>query len=103
MQVVGSTEGAGKPYTDSLTMCRYAGMLYLNPDLPARCDTRFLRERLGWGRLVGNRVMPPGTTRSEALDGRNVPPKAFAEHVKVLQRHNRLLVYNANIIHSASG
>ncbi|KRE88963.1 hypothetical protein ASG87_05230 [Frateuria sp. Soil773] len=102
VQVVGSTEGAVKPHTDSLNLCRYAAVLYLNPDVPDQCGTSFYRQRHANGQLGGNMVMPPHRNLVDALGNRFVAPNAFAEDVRVPHRCNRLLLYKANIIHSAS-
>jgi hypothetical protein len=102
VQVVGSTEGAVKPHTDSLNLCRYAAVLYLHPDAPDRCGTSFFRQRMANGQLGGNMVMPPHRNLVDALGTRFVPPTAFVEDVRVPHRYNRLLVYKANLIHSAS-
>ena len=102
VQVVGSTEGAIKPHTDSLNLCRYAAVLYLNPDVPARCGTSFFRQRMPGGQLGGNLVQPPCLNLVDALGNRFVQPNAFVEDVRVPHRFNRLLLYKANIIHSAS-
>lgn len=102
VQVVGSTEGAVKPHTDSLNLCRYAAVLFLNPDVPERCGTSFFRQRMPNGQLGGNMVMPPHRNLVDALGNRFVPQNAFAEDVRVAHRFNRLLLYKANIIHSAS-
>ena len=32
-----------------------------------------------------------------------MPPDSFTEDVRVPHRYNRLLLYNANLIHSATG
>jgi len=102
VQVVGSTEGAVKPHTDSSNLCRYAAVLYLNPDAPAKCGTSFFRQRLAGGALGGNIVMAPHRNLAEALGNRFVQPDAFAVDVAVPHRFNRLLLYKANLIHSAS-
>ncbi len=102
VQVVGSLEGAIKPHTDSLNLCRYAAVLYLNPDVPEQCGTSFFRQRQPNGQLGGNIVMPPHRNLVDALGNRFVQPNAFVEDVRVPHRFNRLLVYKANIIHSAS-
>lgn len=102
VQVVGMVEGAVKPHTDSLDLCRYAGVLYLNPQVPESCGTSFFRQRLGNGQLGGNVVQPPHRNLVDALGNRFVQPNAFAEDVRVAHRFNRLLLYKANIIHSAS-
>ncbi len=102
VQVVGSVEGAVKPHTDSLNLCRYAGVLYLNPHVPEQCGTSFFRQRMPSGRLGGNIVLPPHRNLVEALGNRFVKPDAFVPDVKVAHRYNRLLIYKANLIHSAS-
>ena len=52
--------------------------------------------------LGGKIVMPPYRTLAEALGNRFVQPNAFVEDVRVEHRFNRLLVYKANLIHSAT-
>jgi hypothetical protein len=102
VQVVGSLEGTRKPHTDSSNLCRYAAVLYLNPNVPEQCGTSFFRQRMPDGQLGGNIVMPPHRNLAEALGNRFVQPDAFVEDVRVDHRFNRLLVYKANLIHSAS-
>ena len=102
VQVVGEDESGPKPHTDSRTLCRYAAVLYLNPDAPAHCGTSFYRQRLPDGRLGGNSVMPPHVNLVDALGARFVAPGSFAEDVRIEHRFNRLLLYRANLIHSAS-
>lgn len=102
VQVVGAVEGAVKPHTDSLNLCRYAAVLYLTPGVPEHCGTSFFRQRFANGQLGGNIVLPPHRNLVDALGNRFVQPNAFAEDVRVAHRCNRLLVYKANLIHSAS-
>jgi len=102
VQVVGSTEGMAKPHTDSSNLCRYAAVIYLNPDVPEQCGTSFFRQRMPSGQLGGNMVMSPHRNLAEALGNRFVQPNAFVEDVRVPHRFNRLLLYKANLIHSAS-
>jgi hypothetical protein len=102
IQVVGRGEGEVRPHTDSRRLCRYAGVLYLSPDAPAACGTSFFRQRLPTGALGGNTVPPPHATLVDALGTRHVPAGSFSEDVRVGHKYNRLLVYAANIIHSAS-
>jgi hypothetical protein len=98
--------GAGyahpRPHTDSLQLCRYAGVLYLAPDAPEHAGTSFYRQRLPDGSLGGNQVQPPHRNLVDALGTRFVPPDSFVEDARVSNRFNRLLVYRANMIHSAS-
>ena len=102
VQVVGEDESGPKPHTDSRALCRYAAVLYLNPGAPAHCGTSFYRQQLPDGRLGGNAVMPPHANLVEALGTRFVALGSFAEDVRVEHRFNRLLLYRANLIHSAS-
>ena len=102
VQVVGEDDSGPKPHTDSRALCRYAAVLYLNPDAPAHCGTSFYRQRLPDGRLGGNAVMPPHANLVEALGTRFVALGSFVEDLRIEHRFNRLLLYRANLIHSAS-
>ena len=102
VQVVGEDESGPKPHTDSRALCRYAAVLYLNPDAPAHCGTSFYRQRLPDGRLGGNAVMPPHANLVEALGSRFVALGSFAEDLRIDHRFNRLLLYRANLVHSAT-
>ena len=102
VQVVGEDESGPKPHTDSRKLCRYAAVIYLNPDAPAHCGTSFYRQRLPSGQLGGNAVMPPHANLVEALGSRYVAANSFVEDVAIEHRFNRLLLYRANLIHSAS-
>jgi hypothetical protein len=102
VQVVGVDESGPKPHTDSRALCRYAAVLYLNPDAPAHCGTSFYRQRLADGRMGGNMVMPPHANLVEALGTRYVAVGSFEEDVRIEHRANRLLLYRANLIHSAT-
>ncbi len=102
VQVVGEEDCQARPHTDSLKLCKYAAVLYLNPDVPDDCGTSFYRQRLPNGQLGGNFVSPPHANLVEALGMRFVPGNSFVEDVRVDHRFNRLLVYRANMIHSAT-
>ena len=102
VQAVGAREAAARPHTDSRARCRYAGVLYLNPSAPANCGTSFDRQRLPGGQLGGNTVGKPHDNLVQALGTRFVPPDAFVEDVRIPNRFNRLLVYSAAMIHSAT-
>ncbi|MFE9428560.1 DUF6445 family protein [Kitasatospora sp. NPDC006697] len=102
VQVVGAGECEPRPHTDSRALCRYAAVLYLNPGVPARCGTSFHRQSLPGGVLGGNAVTAPHNNLAEALGTRFVPADAFTEDVQVPHRHNRLLLYSANLIHTAT-
>ena len=101
--ITGQDESGPKPHTDSRRLCRYAAVLYLNPEAPADCGTSFYRQRLANGQLGGNAVMPPHANLVEALGSRYVAVNSFVEDVAIEHRFNRLLLYRANLIHSASG
>ena len=102
IQVVGADEGEIRPHTDSRALCRFAAVLYLNPDVPDECGTSFFRQRLPGGQRGGNMVMPPHMNLVEALGTRYVPPDSFVEDLRIPHRFNRLLVYRANLLHSAT-
>ncbi|MFC9297996.1 DUF6445 family protein [Streptomyces sp. NPDC057011] len=103
VQVVGKDECEPRPHTDSRTVCRYAAVLYLSPDTPGDCGTSFYRQNLPGGGLGGNQVLAPHNNLVDALGTRFVPADSFTEDVRVPHRYNRLLLYSANLIHSATG
>ncbi|GLX17406.1 DUF6445 family protein [Streptomyces lavendulae] len=102
VQVVGKDECESRPHTDSRTVCRFAAVLYLGPDVPKHCGTSFYRQQLPGGGLGGNQVLAPYNNLVDALGTRFVPPDSFTEDVRVPHRYNRLLLYSANLIHSAT-
>ncbi len=103
IQVVGSGESECRPHTDSRALCRYAAVLYLNPNVPADFGTSFYRQSLPGGVLGGNQVTAPHNNLVDALGTRFVPPGSFTEDVRIPHRYNRLLLYTSNLIHSATG
>ena len=103
IQVVGEGESEPRPHTDSRALCRYAAVLYLNPSVPKDRGTSFYRQHLPGGRLGGNVVQAPHNNLVEALGTRFVAPDAFEEDVRVPHRYNSLLLYHANLVHSATG
>jgi hypothetical protein len=102
VQVVGEREAGPRPHTDSKKLCRYAAVLYLNPKVPSKCGTTFYRMRLPNGSLGGNTVPAPHANLPEALGTRFVAPDSFVEDVRLDHAYNRLLLYRADLIHSAS-
>ena len=102
VQVVGEDECGPRPHTDSRKLCRYAAVLYLNPEVPDDCGTSFYRQRLANGQLGGNTVSGPHANLVEALGSRFVPTNSFVEDVRVDHKFNRLLVYRSNLVHSAT-
>lgn len=103
IQVVGKEESGRRPHTDSRNMCTYAAVLYLNPEAPKDCGTSFYRQRLPNGTLGGNTVVAPHNNLVDALGTRLVPPDSLIEDIRVPHRYNRLLLYSANIMHTATG
>lgn len=103
IQVVGKDKCEPRPHTDSRALCRYAAVLYLNPNVPKDCGTSFYRQSLPDGRLGGNMVTSPHNNLVDALGTRFVPPDSFTEDVRISHRHNRLPLYTANMMHSATG
>jgi len=103
VQIVGAAESGPKPHTDSRKLCRYAAVLYLSPSAPAACGTSFYRVKLQNGQLGGNVVPAPHANLVEALGTRYVPGDIFVEDKRIENRYNRLLLYRADLIHSASG
>ncbi|MGW1520364.1 DUF6445 family protein [Streptomyces sp. NPDC002287] len=103
VQVVGEGECESRPHTDSRTLCRYAAVLYLTPGIPKDCGTSFYRQSLPGGILGGNQVLAPHNNLVDALGTRFVPEDSFTEDLSVPHRYNRLLLYSANLIHSATG
>jgi hypothetical protein len=102
VQVVGEEECEARPHTDSRKLCRFAAVLYLNPDVPEDCGTSFYRQRLASGQLGGNIVTGPHANLVEALGARFVPHNSFVEDVRLPYKFNRLLVYHGNLVHSAT-
>jgi len=102
VQVVAASECGQKPHTDSRALCKYASVLYLSPNVPPSCGTSFFRVRLPNGSLGGNIVPPPHANLVEALGTRFVSPSLFVEDVRIDYKFNRLLVYRADLIHSAT-
>ncbi|GAA2822182.1 MULTISPECIES: DUF6445 family protein [Kitasatospora] len=103
VQVVGEGECEPRPHTDSRSLCRYAAVLYLNPGVPKQAGTSFYRQSLPGGRLGGNMVVAPHNNLVDALGTRYVPADSFTEDLSVPHRYNRLLLYTANMMHTATG
>jgi hypothetical protein len=102
VQVVGAVEGSVKPHTDSLNLCRYAAVIYLTPDPDPGCGTSFYRLRYPNGGLGGNYCSAPHANLREALGVKSLPPDAWHEELRIENRFNRILLYKANMVHSAS-
>jgi hypothetical protein len=102
IQVVSAREGTVRPHTDSRLLCTHAGVLYLSPEGPAHAGTTFFRVRNADGSLGGNTIASRHANLVEALGTRFVPPGLFVPDVAVDYRFNRLLLYRADLIHSAT-
>jgi hypothetical protein len=102
VQLVGVHEGAARPHTDSRALCTFAAVLYLSPDGPAHAGTSFFRVRLPDGTPGGNVIPARHANLVEALGTRFVPPDLFEVDQSIDYRFNRLLLYRADLIHSAT-
>lgn len=102
VQLVAAHEARPRPHTDARRLCRYAAVLYLNPAVPDHCGTGFYRVRLPDGQLGGNTPAARFDNHVDALDTRFVPPDLFVMDTAVDHRFNRLLLYRADLIHSAT-
>ena len=101
-QAVGVGESGPRPHSDSRKLCRYAGVLYLSPKAPRSAGTSFFRLRLANGSLGGNFVPPPHANVPEAMGTRFMPLEFWQEDFTVENVFNRLIVYRAELVHSAS-
>lgn len=102
-QLVGGGDSSARPHVDALRYCNYAAVLYLHPYPPTKhSGTSFYRLKLPDGSLGGNLCPPPYHHLTDALGIRSMPITAWEEDVEVPNVFNRLLVYRANIVHSAT-
>jgi len=102
VQIVGEKESVAKPHVDSLALCNFAGVIYLHPKPPKHTGTSFYRLRLAPGRLGGN-LCPAGCTNLvQALGVRQVPANAWELDLELENVFNRLVVYRADLVHSAT-
>jgi len=102
IQVVGATDSTSRPHTDSRKLCRYAAVIYLTPKAPPNAGTSFYRQRFSNGALGGNSCPAPHANLVEALGVRRLPLDAWQVDVSVDNAYNRLLLYRADLVHSAS-
>lgn len=103
VQVVGARESGPRPHTDSRRLCRYAAVIYLTPRAPSAAGTTFYRLRYPNGTLGGNLCPPPHANLREALGVAGLPLQAWQPEVSVPNVFNRLLLYRADLVHSATG
>ncbi|HJW72058.1 MAG TPA: DUF6445 family protein [Geothrix sp.] len=102
VQVVGATESGPRPHTDSRKLCRYAAVVYLTPGAPPQAGTTFYRLRYPDGTLSGNICPAPHANLHEALGVRSLPLQAWHPDVAIPNVFNRLLLYRADMVHSAT-
>jgi hypothetical protein len=102
VQLVGGDESGPRPHTDSRKLCRYAAVLYLTPDAPSHCGTSFYRLRYPNGTLGGNQCTPPHNNLGEALGLTKLPLQAWVEDLAVPNVFNRIILYRADLVHSAT-
>ena len=101
-QLVGARESGARPHTDRRDLCRYAAVVYLNPRPPAGAGTSFYRLRYANGALGGNACPAPHDNLVQALRVARLPPGAWAEEARVENAFNRILLYKASLVHSAT-
>ena len=101
-QLVGMAESGPRPHTDSRKLCRYAAVIYLTPQPEPDGGTSFYRLRYPNGALGGNICSPPHANLREALGVKGLPLEAWQEETRVENKFNRMLLYRANMVHSAS-
>jgi hypothetical protein len=103
VQLVGETESTAKPHVDSLALCDFAAVIYLHPKPPRKhVGTSFFRLRLPGGGLGGNTCPPGCVNLPQAFGVTKLPANAWVQDVEVENVFNRLLVYRADIVHSAT-
>jgi hypothetical protein len=102
-QLVGEKESTSSPHVDSRSLCRYACVIYLNPNPPHDSGTRFCRLRYPNGAVGGNMVSAPHNNLVDALNVRGLPIEAWYEDLRVDNVFNRMILYKANLVHCATG
>ena len=103
VQMVGGGESIARPHVDSRALARFAGVLFLHPFPPTKhAGTSLFRLRNLDGTLGGNLCPPPFQHLNEALGVDRLPITAFEEEMELPYAFNRLVVYRADLIHSAT-
>jgi hypothetical protein len=102
VQVVGAKESGPRPHTDSRKVCRYAAVIYLTPKAPPNAGTSFYRLRYPDGTLSGNQCPAPFANLGEALGVTKLPLQAWYPELSIPNVFNRLLLYRADLVHSAT-
>lgn len=103
-QLVGEKESGPRPHTDSRALCTHAAVIYLQPKVPegGKGGTAFYRLQLPDGSLGGNVCPPPHNHLTTALNVKQLPLKAWKQDLEVPNAFNRILLYRADLVHSAS-
>jgi hypothetical protein len=102
VQVVGAQESGPRPHTDSRKVCRYAAVVYLTPRAPSQAGTTFYRLRYPDGTLSGNLCPASHANLGEALGVTKLPLQAWHPELAIPNVFNRLLLYRADLVHSAT-
>lgn len=102
VQVVAERESGPRPHTDSRRLCRYAAVVYLSPEAPPTAGTTFFRLRYPDGRLGGNYCPAPHDNLQQALGVKGLPLQAWMPELSLRNIFNRLVVYRADLVHSAT-
>ncbi|MBH0043421.1 DUF6445 family protein [Pseudoalteromonas sp. SWXJZ10B] len=100
--LVGAEEGASRPHVDNRYLCRYAAVLYLNPDPITSAGTSFYRLKYANEAAGGNIVDPPYANLVDALNVSSLPYSAWYKDIDIENRFNRLIIFKGSIVHSAS-
>ena len=101
-QLVGMAESGPRPHTDSRKLCRYAAVIYLSEHPEPDAGTSFYRLRYPDGALGGNLCQAPHANLREALGVKGLPLEAWQEDVRVDNVFNRIVLYRADLVHSAT-
>ena len=101
-QLVGMAESGPRPHTDSRKLCRYAAVIYLSPQPEPDAGTSFYRLCYPDGALGGNICQAPHANLREALGVQALPLEAWQEDTRVENRYNRIVLYRAELVHSAT-
>ncbi len=102
-QLVGAADSGPRPHTDSRRLAQFAGVLYLTPRPLPRSGTSFYRLRMPNGALSGNFCPSNCYNLTEALGQPKMPLDAWHEDLVIANAFNRLIVYRADLVHSATG
>lgn len=91
-----------RPHTDSRALQPTPRFFTSRPVAPSMPEPPSFRARLPDGSLGGNSIPSRYPNLVEALGTRFVPSNLFVEDVSVDYKFNRLLLYRADLIHSAT-